>query len=236
MPFCLRALKLTIFSAAVLFGATCSFSADYGNPGGYYGPYGFYGDYGGYGGYVVDDRALTPGESYARGLSDVIRSRGAYNVMSSQAAINATAAQKQEIENREQWTKTYFQMRHENREARIAERRPPPTAEQLVRYAEMGAPKPLSANELDPVSGKIFWPRALRTDVFAESRKQLDELFAKRARYGDVSMEDVISINKLTKKMIAQLEQQIYDLPAMDYTRAKSFLESLAYEVQRSPS
>jgi len=180
----------------------------------------------------VNNRALTPGESFARGLGDVIRSQGAYNLMTSKAAINATEAQRNDIQNREQWTNTYFQMRRENRVARAEEQGPRPTAEELVRYAQMGKPKPLGPNQLDAVSGKIYWPRSLGTDQFASSRGQLDELFAKRARYGDISMEDLMKIQAETNKMINQLNQQIRDIPPMEYTAAKQFLVSLAYEVQ----
>jgi hypothetical protein len=189
--------------------------------------------YGGYGGSpYVDNRATTVGQGYAYGLGDVIRSQGAYNLMTSKAAINATEAQRNEIQNREQWTSTYFQMRKEQRAAVAEERGPHPTAEDLVRYAQMGKPKPLGPNQLDAVSGKIYWPRSLRTDQFASSRGILDELFAKHARYGDISMEDLMKIRDETNKMINQLNQEIRDIPPMEYTTAKQFLVSLAYQVQ----
>ena len=65
-----------------------------------------------------------------------------------------TQAQKQEIENRAQWTQTYFDMRAVNRAARAAERGPRPTMEQLARIAHEGIPAPLSPSQVDPVSGK----------------------------------------------------------------------------------
>ncbi len=226
MNACLQLLKLMVFALPIVLGATWCLSQYYND---YYG-----GSYGGYP--VVDDRATTVGQSYAQGMSDVIRSQGAYNLMTSKAAINATEAVKNDIANREQWTDTYFQMRRENRAAVAEERGPPPTAEDIVRFAQMGKPQPLGPNQLDKVSGKIYWPLPLRTDQFAASRNQLDELFAKCARYGDISMDELMNIINVTNQMIDLLKQEIKNIPPMEYTKAKSFLASLAYEVQRSSS
>ena len=68
-----------------------------------------------YGGYPVVNRASTAGESYARGMADVTRSAGMYNLATSEAAINLTEAQSNYIKNRDQWTNTYCQMREANR-------------------------------------------------------------------------------------------------------------------------
>jgi hypothetical protein len=94
-----------------------------------------------YGGAYIDNSASTVGESYARGMADVVRSQGAANVMNSQAAINMTEAARRDMENREQWTDTYFQMRQKNKEYRAAEKRPRATREDWVRYAAAGKPE-----------------------------------------------------------------------------------------------
>jgi len=211
-------LKIFVFTLPVVLTAALCLAQGY---------------YGGYGGSpYVDNRATTVGQSYAYGLGDVIRSQGSYNLMTSKAAINATEAQRNEIQNNEQYASTYFQMRREQRAAAAEQRSPRPTAEDLVRYAQMGKPKPLGPNQLDAVSGKIYWPAALRTDQFVSSRGILDELYAKRAKYGDISMDDLMKIQDESKKMITQLNQQIRDIPPMVYTSAKQFLVSLAYQVQ----
>jgi hypothetical protein len=214
-------LKIFVFALPVVLAAALCLAQSY---------YDFYGGSGGYP--YINNRATTVGQSYAYGLGDVIRSQGAYNLMTSKAAINATEAQRNEIQNNEQYANTYFQMRREQRAAVAEERGPRPTAEDLVRYAQMGKPKPLGPNQLDAVSGRIYWPRSLRTDQFASSRGILDELFAKRAKYGDISMEDLMKIRDETNNMINQLNQEIRDIPPMEYTTAKQFLLSLAYQVQ----
>lgn len=180
----------------------------------------------------IDDRASTPAESYARGMSDVIRSEGAYNLATSEAAINMTEAQRREIENRQQWTNAYFSMRQANRNYRAAERGPRPTMAQLVRYAQADQPKPLSPSELDNVSGQIRWPRLLRADAFADSRGELEELFRQWASVGAANTEELSAIRQRTDSMLAELQTQVRSAPPSDYLIAKRFIQSLAYQAQ----
>ena len=71
----------------------------------------------GYGGGTVAGNAMN-------GMASMISAAGDYNLATSAAAVNMTQAQKNEIENRAQWTQTYFDMRAVNRSARAAERAP----------------------------------------------------------------------------------------------------------------
>jgi len=185
-----------------------------------------------YGGGYVDNRAATAGESYARGMADVARSAGAYNLATSEAAINMTEAARQGIENREQWTTTYFEMRKANRAYREAERGPRHSMEDLVRYAQAGKPSPMSPSELDSVTGGISWPPLLKIGRYDQPRGELEALFAKRATYGGLGFEDQTKLRKATSTMLASLREQIRDVPASDYMASKKFLQSLAYDAQ----
>lgn len=180
----------------------------------------------------VDDRAATVGQSYAQGMGDVMRSKGIYNLTTSEAAINMTEARKRDIENRQQWTDAYFDIRAANRKHREAERGPRPSMEKLVRYAQAGTPKRLSPGELDSVSGRIFWPRLLMTDAFADSREQLEPMFQEWARQGAANSEELARIQQATGQMTAELKAQIQTASSTDYLAARRFLESLAYEAQ----
>ncbi len=216
----IKVLSITVFALPVVFTTTSGLSQSYGMGGGAYGsPY-------------LYTWASTAAQGYLQGLGDVIRSKGYYNLLSSQAAINATEAWKNDIQNRELWVNAYFQMRKENRAARIEERGPSPTAEDMLKYAQIGKPKLLGHRQLDPASGKIYWPRALRTDQYASNRAQLEELFVKRARYGDISMDELMKIMDTTNKMLDQLKEDIHTMPPVEYVSAKQFLVSLAYDVQ----
>jgi len=186
-----------------------------------------------YGGYPGSYHSSTAGESYAHGMADVVRSQGQTNLNNSAAAINYTVAQSNEIQNRAAWTSTYFQMRDENRRARDAERRPRATMEELVRYAQEGKPKPLSPSEFDAVTGSVRWPLALQVDGYAKDRAELEKILAGRASKGTLSPADYRKVRQLTTAMLGQLKEQIRETPSEQYTLAKRFLESLAYQATR---
>lgn len=179
--------------------------------------------------------ASTAAEGALRGMASVARSAGSYNLQTSQAAINMTEAQRNYIQNRDEATDTYFQMRAANKEYRAQERGPRPSMEALVRYAQAGKPERLSPSELDTVAGTISWPPLLQTDRYAASRSKLEKLFAKRTDQGVISYEDQRQIGEATKAMLKELKGQVRDVPQMDYIAAKRFIESLAYEA-RIPS
>ena len=124
-----------------------------------------------YGGSMYPVQTSTPIEGIAHGLADVIRSIGDANLSNSAAAVNFSEARRREIENQKQWTETYFAMRDFNRQQRDAEiKRQRGNAEDWVRYAQAGKPKPLSNHDLDAVTGEIRWPILLNSQDFAAQR------------------------------------------------------------------
>ena len=186
----------------------------------------YYGGGGGWGGY----HSSTAAEGRLRGMGDLVRSRGEANLANSGAAINYSIARRNQIENRAAYTNTYFEMRRANKAYRAAEKGPPPTMEQLVRYAQAGKPKPLSPSELNTVTGAINWPRALQADSFADQRASLEAAFGRRGTRSVIGTEDYVLVRNETTAMLADLKKQIRDLPPQDYSNAQQFLNSLAYE------
>lgn len=184
---------------------------------------------GGYGGYYGGGVGSTAAGSAATGLANVISSRGSANLNNSAAAINMTQAQRNEIENQQLYTETYFQKRATNKAAREAEDGPPPTADQLARIAQMGVPKPLSPSEFNNVSGQIAWPQVLQTDTFALERQQLEGMIGSYSQMGTLNYADQVKVRKLINDMSAKLKAQVRDLPPPDYMACKSFLNSLIY-------
>ncbi len=187
--------------------------------------------YGWGGGY----HASTAAEGYASGMGDVIRSAGQARMDSSQAAINYTQAQKQEIENRKQWTQTYFDMRRINREAREAESGPKRTQEDWIRLAQAGMPERLSPSELDSVGGQLTWPILLRKDEYAQDRAVIDKAFTSRATTGTISPDDYASVQRATESIEGRMKKEIRNVPSIDYTTAKRFLKNLNFE-SRQPA
>jgi hypothetical protein len=169
-----------------------------------------------------------------QGLASVISAQGDYNLSTSAAAINMTQAQRQDIQNRQQWTNTYFEMRAANRAATAAERGPPPSQEQLARIAAAGVPKPLPSHEMDPVSGRVTWPTLLADELFAQQRADLERLLAKRAQYGNLGIADQNQAGAAIEGMSAKLQAQIRNVPGQQYVASKEFLKSLMYHMTKT--
>jgi hypothetical protein len=183
----------------------------------------YYGGWPGYsGGGTVAGNALN-------GMANVISAQGQRNLSNSAAAINWTQARKNEIQNREQWTNTYFAMRNTQRQAMAAERGPNLTMEQLAQIAKQGVPRPLAPNQMDPVTGRLYWPSALQQDCFARQRQVLDQALAMQARYGGLDYANQMDARKAVNDMFRQLKAQIDQIPQPDYMNCRSFLQRIMY-------
>lgn len=189
---------------------------------------GMYGG-GGYGYGYGGGAGTTAAGSSLTGMANVISAQGDYNLSTSAAAVNYTQAEKQEIQNRQLYTDTYFEMRETNKRAREAERGPLPTAEQLARIAHETAPKPLSPGEVNQVTGKLNWPSALQSDSFAPARSEFEKLFTSYSQLGTLNYTDQTKARKIIQGMNEQLKGLIRDIPPTDYTACKNFLQSLMY-------
>ena len=184
-------------------------------------------------GWGVDNRASTVAEGRARGMADIIRAEGMARVDTSEAAINMTEARKNEIDNRKQWTQTYFDMRRMNREAREAERGPKRTKEDWIRLAQAGGPQRLSPSELDSVGGKLSWPILLRKDEYAKERAVVDTAFTNRATTGVISPADYEAVRKATDSISKTMKKEIQKVSSLDYITAKRFLRNLSHESRK---
>ncbi len=186
---------------------------------------GYGGVYGGsYGGGTVAGSAM-------QGMASVISAQGNYNLSTSAAAINMTQAQRNDIQNRQEWTRTYFDMRATQRAAVASERGPPPSQEQIARMAAAGVPRPLGSHEVDPVSGQVAWPGLLQDNLFAQQRGQIEQLLSKHAQYGRLGISDSNQFGAAVEGMSASLKEQVRNVPPQQYVVANNFLRSLMYNV-----
>jgi hypothetical protein len=188
---------------------------------------GVYGGGAGYGYY--GGAGTTAAGSSMTGMANVISAKGDYNLSTSAAAVNMTQAEKQEIQNRQDYTNTYFEMRETNRQARAAERGPRLTAEQLARIAHEDAPKALSPGEVNEVTGKLSWPDVLQSDGFAADRAKLEQLVGSYSQMGALNYEDRSKAREIINGMARKLKAQIRTIPGPDYLASKNFLESLMF-------
>ena len=176
--------------------------------------------------------ASTVEEGAARGMADVIRSSGSANLMNSAAAINYEDARSKYINNRMQATNTYFEMRRVNEQSRAAERSPPPTQEQAIRFAKDKLPDRPKATQVDPLTGGINWPSLLQVKGFDADRKKLEDLYAIRANKGQLTAGQYVAVRDTTESMKRELRKLAPRVPGNMSIEARKFLDSLSYEAQ----
>ena len=182
-----------------------------------------------YSGYWGGGGGGTAAGSAMNGMASMISAAGQRNLSNSAAAINWTEAQKNEIENQQQWAATYFAMREANQKARAAKRGPNLTVEEIARIAKQGAPRPLGPSQLNPFNGELYWPIYLQQPIFAAQRSQVDQLFTVRANYGALSYPDQTKVHELLEVMFQHLKAQIQQIRPQDYAICRSFLLSVNY-------
>ncbi len=176
--------------------------------------------------------ASMAAEGYARGIAAMTRAQGEYNRLTAEANIANAEAHRREIENKHQATATYFALRDANQAARAAERKPRSTPNDLARRAAQAKPDRLSPSELSVATGDVSWPTVLMADEFAPFRAEVEKLFNQRAADGQITTEHQAKVQESTKTMLLELKKHIREVSPMDYTMARQFIESLAYEAR----
>jgi hypothetical protein len=160
-----------------------------------------------------------------------------YNLATAMAAISAEQAQAMEIQNRLKATEAYFEMRKMNQSYRAAESAARnKNTEGSFRYGHAAMVKRLTIAHLDPVTGKLDWPKILLRDKYSSYRQTLDRLFVQRASTpggltGDSYQDAVNTCNAL----LEALKQDLPEYQPKDWVEAKNFVDSLAYE-SRTPA
>ncbi|MCC9606083.1 hypothetical protein LOC68_19665 [Blastopirellula sp. JC732] len=183
--------------------------------------------------YQTGAKAATVAESQARGLADIVRAQGEYNLNTARAAIDVEEARSQYIENRNRAQQVYFEMRRRNTEFRAEQAGPKPTSEQLFRFNQERAPQRLAASQLDPLTGEINWPFILTDKPYDEYREKLNMAFAMRAREGSyANVDEFRNVTGTAEAMFDELKNRIRDYPADKYIEASSFMRSLVFDAQ----
>ena len=214
-------MRSAAFSLLVLLLA-CSTSPAWGQYG-----YGFPGFYGG--GY-----ASTAGEGFAIGMADCVRAAGMATMMGSVAASNLEDARSKYIDNQMKATQGYIERQRMAQSYQASLRRPPPTAEQLYRFAQQGLPRSLSASQLDPVTGDISWPVVLRDDDFDAYRDSTQQFFHDAIKNPHTfSYDSYHQLQQQSGDCLAMLKARIKEFRPNDYIEAKKFVESLTYAAQQ---
>ncbi|MEI6367732.1 MAG: hypothetical protein WCP23_11660 [Planctomycetota bacterium] len=173
------------------------------------------------------------GTSAAMGYAAMLRAQGTANLQNSQAAINWEKAKTAEIQNRLLWTQTYFTMRQVNHDMRLAERGPPITIEEAIKIAHDALPPPLDDTKLNPATGRIAYPDALRDWRYDDLRIDVDAFFKQKAVTGSVDFNELQQVETILNLLHAELKSNLSQYRAGDYGNAVTFIEQLKYEARR---
>src|SRR5262249_17486304 len=135
---------------------------------------GGYGDWGGVG---------TAESSAAHGYADYVRSEGYYNLATAQGLVYAEQARAQLLQDKagafkRSWAGTE-QLSAIDAQKRESSRHSP---EALRIAGKSNSPLPLSAELLNPASGKVVWPKALLDNKYTARRTEIEKLFELRAK------------------------------------------------------
>jgi hypothetical protein len=183
--------------------------------------------YRGPGDFYFERHASTLEEGIQRGYGDVVRSYGMANLLNSEAARNYEQARRDYIENRLKATQAYFEARSYNESYRRNQRSAPLSMDQYVRLARQLAPDRLSISQLDPFTGTINWPLALKRPEYAEHRERIERLFSARAQGTELVYSQIA---QAVEEFDLALKTDIKTFDQNEYIQAKNFLDSLAYE------
>lgn len=181
--------------------------------------------------------ASTYEEGYLQGAANVIQSAGQANYANSLAAVNFQEAYRRQLENSRLYVQVFLERREMVRQYLDRYGDHPPTREQLERVARNALPDRLTAEEYDPITGKLVWPHILRDAAYTPLRVRIDELMVSRSpeNSGDGSpwQRELHRLIDSTKRV---LKQNIDTVTSQQYARAKWFLMSLDYEGTLTPA
>ncbi|MDA8745417.1 hypothetical protein N9N28_12355 [Rubripirellula amarantea] len=182
--------------------------------------------YGG-GGWGGGYHSSTAAGDAMQGMSSAISAQGQKNLNDSLALRNLTAARSSSIDNQVKHTEAYRW-----REDSAKQRQQQQIAEHRAKMEPWLAKKrlqPLTSQQYDRTSGTVHWPMLCADPAYEAYRKRLDELLAKQADYGALSMEEYMEVEKTIKdwRMAITADSKTKNYPADPVGQALRFLLSL---------
>lgn len=185
--------------------------------------YGGYYDGWGYG-------STTPIEGARRGMADVISARGQAAEDYSRALINTEEAKSAYLDNKKKMTEVYWERRRLTESEKQIDYDKERDRRDAWRANQTRDVARLNPSQLDPTTGKVYWPTPLEGPAFYDDRKKLEELMMQRAQtssYPGLSSE----INRTVLAMKEELKSHIKEMTPPDYIASRKFLDSLNNEV-----
>lgn len=190
-----------------------------------------YGPMVGYGG---GEAAGTPAGAAMHGAADMVRAQGVYNDMTASGMVKVEQARQKYIANQRQWTDLYMMRQrvvdgqHEQARQEARARNERYRDEQIF---HVPLPARLTSRELNPSTGRVEWPQALKRDSFALERRGIEELLASRTDPDGVSERSELLADRIGL-MREDLRGHIRQLMTPEYMEARKFLDRLSLEAR----
>jgi hypothetical protein len=178
---------------------------------------------------VVVDQAATAGESYARGVSGIISAQGQKNLDNSQAAINATEARSNQIDNQVKSVNAFWEKKS------IYQEHVDAVNQQLEakrgRYVARRGSLDLSAEEFDRTTGVVKWPTILTQSTFDPYRTTLDTAFHDRSYNGALTGDQYVKATTAYNDWRGAILAQKAEFPAPIVQQMLRFLIKVKREL-----
>ena len=179
----------------------------------------------------VVHHASTPEESEWRGRGAFLRGAGEYLVDKARAAEIWEQAIAMRISNLREEADRKYELRRQYLRRSAEKRRPALSAEAYRRWHGKPKPVPLSAQQWDEATGKLYWPTALRSEQFAELRSDLEGKFAERSAHGAHARHQFQhEVRQSTRRLRELLNKQAKHLDAATWIEGKRFIAALEHE------
>ncbi|MAT72193.1 MAG: hypothetical protein CMJ58_22020 [Planctomycetaceae bacterium] len=166
-----------------------------------------------------------------QGMSSAISAQGQKNLNDSLAVRNLTAAASSSIDNQVKYTEAQrWRMDTDN------QRREEKNAESIAKaraYNAKFARQPLTPQQYDQTTGTVRWPMLCMDASYADYRNKVDQLLAKRAQYGGISMEEFMEVEKQINAWRTQVRADKDKYPFSAVKQAVSFLNALDFTLNQ---
>jgi len=169
-----------------------------------------------------------------QGAAELANAAAQYNLATSAAAVNMTQAQGNELRNRVEQVRTFYALRDAGHAGREAEQAHLGGAKDATARAVAAAPRGLSASQIDPATGTLFWPGALQEAQYDAQRAAVDKCVAKWRKYGGLDSADQRQLRQNIAAMVEGMKSQIAEIPPQQYSECRSFLQSLLFATTKS--
>jgi hypothetical protein len=172
--------------------------------------------------------ASTAAEGYWRGMADFVRAQAEWNLLVSQAMINAQEARRSAMENLSLQQDVTFKMQHANRAFKTQERQnsyqPAP-----VRLTKLVSPAPDDLRLVNQATGTLAWPAALKNKRYSAARASLEQLWQQCNSIAS-KPENQTKLVETARTLEENLKNRMPEISAAEYIAAKKFLEKLITE------